>query len=64
MKRNKYGSVKAMAEKLGINRVYLSSVLRGDVQPSMALAKKLSKITGRSFFDFRPDLKKIIKELL
>jgi transcriptional regulator with XRE-family HTH domain len=64
MKRNRYGSVKAMAEKLGINRVYLSSVLRGDVQPSISLAKKLAKITGRSFFNYRPDLKKIIKELL
>ena len=64
MKRNKYGSVKAMAQKLGINRVYLSAVLRRDVQPSIALAKKLSKITGRSVFHFRPDLMKIIKELL
>ena len=64
MKRQKYGSVKAMAEKLGINRVYLSAVLTGAVQPSYKLAKQLAKITGRSFFDFRPDLKNLLKEIL
>lgn len=64
MKRQKYGSVKAMAEKLGVNRVYLSAVLTGAVQPSYSLAKKLTKITGRSFFDFRPDLKNLLKKIL
>ncbi len=62
--RQKYGEVKRMAEKLGINRVYLSAVLTGAVQPSYGLAKKLAKITGRSFFDFRPDLKNLLKEIL
>ena len=64
MKRQKYGEVKKMAEKLGINRVYLSAVLTGAVHPSVTLAKKLAKITGRSFFDFRPDLREILKEAL
>ena len=64
MKRQKYGEVKAMAEKLGINRVYLSAILCGGVQPSIQLAKKLAKLTGRSFFDFRPDLRAIVKDSL
>ncbi len=63
MKRNKYGEVKRMAEKLGINRVYLSAILRGDTFPSVTLAKKLAKLTGKSIFDFRPDLKKLLNKV-
>jgi transcriptional regulator with XRE-family HTH domain len=58
--RKPYGSVKKLADELGINRVYLSAVLLGAQIPSVALAKKISRATGRSFFDFRPDLKDVI----
>lgn len=53
-----------LAKKLGVDRTYLNGILRGKRIPGIELAKKLSKITGRSFFDFRPDLKNLLKEIL
>lgn len=60
MKRKPYGSVKKLADELGVNRVYLSAILLGTQKPSITLAKKVARATGRSFFDFRPDLKDVI----
>jgi len=53
-----------LAEKLGIDRSYLNGILNGKRIPSVKLAEKLSKITGKNFFDFRPDLKKLVKNHL
>ena len=53
-----------LAEKLGIDRSYLNGILNGKRIPSVILAEKLSKITGKNFFDFRPDLKKLVKNHL
>jgi len=62
--RKPYGSVKKLAGELGINRVYLSSILTGKVYPSIKLAKRITKKTGKSFFDLRPDLRKLMREYL
>ena len=53
-----------LAKKIGISRTYLNGVLRGKKIPSIELAKRISKITGKDFFDLRPELKKLIKEFL
>ncbi len=53
-----------LAKTLGIDRTYLNGILRGKRYPGVELAKKISQITGKPFFDLRPDLKKLIKEYL
>ena len=53
-----------LAEKLGIDRTYLNGILRGKRVPGIELAKKISKITGKDFFEMRKDIKKLLKELL
>ena len=51
-----------LANKLGIDRTYLNGILRGKRQPSVKLAEKIEELTGKNFFDLRPDLRKIMKE--
>ncbi len=53
-----------LAKKLGIPRTYLNGILRGKRQPGVNLAKKITKLTGKPFFDLRPDLRKLMKEYL
>ena len=53
-----------LAKSLGIDRTYLNGILRGKRQPSVELAEKISLMTGKPFFDLRPDLKKLIKQYL
>ncbi len=53
-----------LAKQLGIDRAYLNGILRGKRFPSVKLAEKIVKLTGRNFFDLRPDLKRIMKEHL
>ena len=53
-----------LAKKIGISRTYLNGILKGKRVPSVELARKISKITGKDFFEMRKDLKKLIKELL
>jgi len=53
-----------LAQKLGIDRTYLNGILRGKRIPGIELAKKISKITGKDFFEMRKDIKKLLKELL
>jgi len=53
-----------LAKKIGISRTYLNGILKGKRIPSIELAKRVSKITGKDFFDLRPELKKLIKEFL
>lgn len=62
MKRKRWGEVKALAQKLGCHRVYLSAVLTGSVRPSVLLALKISNETGLDFFELRPDLKGILNK--
>jgi transcriptional regulator with XRE-family HTH domain len=63
-KRKPWGSVKKLADELGVNRVYLSAILAGSAFPSVRLAQKIAKKTGKSFLDYRPDLRKLFKESL
>lgn len=53
-----------LAKKIGISRTYLNGILRGKRSPGIELAKRISKITGKNFFEMRVDLKKLIKELI
>ncbi len=53
-----------LAKILGIERSYFNAILNGRRQPSIKLAKRISKLTGKNFFELRPDLAKVIKELL
>jgi transcriptional regulator with XRE-family HTH domain len=53
-----------LAKQLGIDRAYLNGILRGKRFPGVKLAEKISQITGKNFFDLRPDLKKLMKEHL
>lgn len=53
-----------LAKILGIERSYLNAILNGRRHPSIKLAKKISKLTGKNFFELRPDLAKVIRELL
>jgi len=53
-----------LSKKLGVSRTYLNGILRGKRTPSVELAKRIIKINGMDFFYFRPDLKKLFKELL
>jgi len=55
---------KELAQKIGISRTYLNGILKGKRTPGIKLAKKINKITGKDFFEMRPDLKKLIKEYL
>ena len=55
---------KTLAKTLGVHHVYLNAVLKGRAVPSVSLARKLAKITGKPFFELRPDLKKLVKEFL
>ena len=55
---------KQLAIKLNIQRTYLNSILNGRRKPSIQLAKKISKATGRRLLDLRPDLKKLLKEII
>ena len=55
---------KKLANKIGISRTYLNGILKGKRTPSIELAEKIAKITGRNFFEFRPDLKRLIKSHL
>jgi transcriptional regulator with XRE-family HTH domain len=53
-----------LAKDLSISRTYLNGILRGKRKPGVKLAKKISQITGKPFFDLRPDLKRLIKDYL
>jgi transcriptional regulator with XRE-family HTH domain len=53
-----------IARQAGVTKQMISMVLNGKCRPSVKLAKKLARITGRPFFDFRPDLKKLFKEMV
>lgn len=53
-----------LAKKLGIDRTYLNGILRGKRIPGIELAKRINELTGKDFFEMRPDIKKLIKELL
>ena len=53
-----------LAKKIGISRTYLNGILKGKRIPGIELAKKISKITGKDFFEMRKDIKKLLKELL
>jgi transcriptional regulator with XRE-family HTH domain len=53
-----------LAKRLGISRTYLNGILNGKRRPSIKLAKKISKITGKNFFEMRPDIKKLISEVM
>ena len=53
-----------LAKKIGISRTYLNGILKGKRTPSVKLAKRISKVTGKDFFDLRPELKKLIKQFL
>ena len=53
-----------LAERIGISRTYLNGILNGTIKPSIETAKKISKLTGKPFFELRPDLKKLVKEYL
>ncbi len=53
-----------LANKLGIDRTYLNGILKGKRIPGVELAKKIVELTGKDFFDLRPDLKKLLKEYL
>ena len=53
-----------LAQKIGISRTYLNGILREKRTPGVNLAKRISKVTGKDFFEMRKDLKKLIKELL
>ena len=53
-----------LAKKIGISRTYLNGILRGKRTPSIELAKRISKVADKDFFDLRPELKKLIKEFL
>ena len=53
-----------LAKELKIDRSYLNGILRGKRFPGVKLAEKICKLTGRNFFDLRPDLKKLMKEHL
>ena len=53
-----------MAKKIGISRTYLNGILNRKRTPGIELAKRISQLTDKGFFYFRPDLKKLFKELL
>ncbi len=53
-----------LAKKIGISRTYLNGILKEKRIPGIELAKRISKITGKDFFEMRKDIKKLIKELL
>jgi len=53
-----------LAKILKIDRAYLNGILRLKRQPSVKLAEKICKLTGKNFFDLRPDLKRLMKEHL
>ena len=53
-----------LAKKIGISRTYLNGILRNKRTPSINLAKKIVKLTGKNFFEMRPDIKKLVKEFL
>ncbi len=55
---------KELAKKIGISRTYLNGILNGKRIPGVSLAEKIEKLTGKKFFDLRPDLKKIMKDHL
>jgi transcriptional regulator with XRE-family HTH domain len=61
MEKRKYGQVKKWADELGINRIYLSAVLRGSENPSIELSFRIAKVTGISVFKIRKDLKSLIQ---
>jgi transcriptional regulator with XRE-family HTH domain len=53
-----------LAKQLGIDRAYLNGILRGRRLPGVRLAERICKVTGKNFFDLRPDLKRLMKEHL
>ncbi len=55
---------KKLAKDLKIPRTYLNGILRGKRVPSRKLAKKIAEATGRTWLDFRPNDKNLLKDML
>ena len=55
---------KDLAKALGIHRTYLNGILKGKRRPGVKLAKRITDMTGKNFFEMRPDLRSLIKEYL
>lgn len=57
---------KDLAERLGINHIYLNAVINGRVTPSINLALRIEEATSGKYkaVDLRPDIQTILKRFV